>query len=119
MTTSTGPLPSGEASALGFVPERLERLHRRMQQYVDDGQYAGISGLLVRNGEIADIFATGFRNRELGLPMSRDTIVRVYSMTKIVTSVDSEPTSARATLKPFSGRRSSRLYPETRRGMLG
>ena len=41
----------------------------------------------MRNGEIADTFAAGLRNRELGLPMSRDTIVRVYSMTKIVVSV--------------------------------
>jgi CubicO group peptidase (beta-lactamase class C family) len=72
---------------LGFVPVRLEPLHRRIQQFVDDGQHAGVSLLLVRNGEIADTFAAGFRNRELALPMSRDTIVRVYSMTKIVVSV--------------------------------
>lgn len=72
---------------MGFVSERLEPLHLRIQQYVDDGQHAGISLLLVRNGEIADTFATGFRNLELGLPMSRDTIARVYSMTKIVVSV--------------------------------
>lgn len=57
------------------------------KQFVDDGQYAGVSLLLVRNGEIADTFAIGFRNLEIGLPMTRDTIVRVYSMTKIVVSV--------------------------------
>jgi CubicO group peptidase (beta-lactamase class C family) len=80
-------LPAGDASLLGFAPERVEWLHRRIQQFVDDGQHAGISLLLARNGEIADTFAVGFRNQELGLPMSRDTIVRVYSMTKIVVSV--------------------------------
>jgi CubicO group peptidase (beta-lactamase class C family) len=85
--TSSKFLPSGEPSNLGFVPERFEPLHRRIQQFVDDGQHAGISLLLVRNGGIAETFATGYRNRELGLPMSRDTIVRVYSMTKIVVSV--------------------------------
>src|SRR6202043_1879787 len=84
---SSKVLPSDEPSKLGFVPERLELLHRRFRQFVDDGQYAGVSLLLVRNGEIADTFATGFRNLELGLPMTRDTIVRVYSMTKIVVSV--------------------------------
>jgi CubicO group peptidase (beta-lactamase class C family) len=83
----SSPLPSGESSALGFLPGRFEVLHRRFQQYVDDGQHAGVSLLLARNGKIGDTFATGFRNRELGLPMSRDTIVRVYSMTKIVVSV--------------------------------
>src|ERR1700722_6251796 len=85
--TSSKVLTSGEPSELGLVPERLERLHRRIQQFVDDGQHAGVSLLLMRNGETADAFAAGLRNRELGLPMSRDTIVRVYSMTKIVVSV--------------------------------
>src|ERR1700680_3053000 len=80
-------LTSGEPSKLGFAPERFELLHRRIQQFVDDGQHAGVSLLLMRNGETADAFAAGLRNRELGLPMSRDTIVRVYSMTKIVVSV--------------------------------
>jgi CubicO group peptidase (beta-lactamase class C family) len=85
--TSSKVLLSGEPSRLGLVPERLEALHRRIQQFVEDGQLAGVSLLLMRNGEIADTFAAGLRNRELGLPMSRDTIVRVYSMTKIVVSV--------------------------------
>ena len=84
---SSKVLPSGEPSNLGFAPERFETLHRRIQRFVDEGQHAGISLLLVRNGEIAETFAAGYRNRELGLPMSRDTIVRVYSMTKIVVSV--------------------------------
>src|ERR1700722_19855374 len=83
----TNTLASGEPSNLGYLPERLERLHRRIEQFVHDGQYVGVSLLLARNGEIADIFAAGFRDRELGLPMSRDTIVRVYSMTKMVVSV--------------------------------
>jgi CubicO group peptidase (beta-lactamase class C family) len=85
--TPSNSLPSGEPSSLGFVPERFERLHRRIQQFVDDGQHAGVSLLLVRNGEVVDTFAAGFRNKELSLPMSRDTIVRVYSMTKIVVGV--------------------------------
>src|ERR1700722_2523375 len=84
---SSKTLAFGEPSKLGFAPERFEPLHRRIQQFVDDGQHAGVSLLLVRNGEIADTFAAGFRNLELGLPMSRDTIVRVYSMTKMVVSV--------------------------------
>jgi CubicO group peptidase (beta-lactamase class C family) len=84
--TSPRALPSGEPASLGFLLERLERLHRRMQQFVDTGLHAGVSLLLVRNGQVADFFAAGFQNQELGLPMARDTIVRVYSMTKIVVS---------------------------------
>jgi CubicO group peptidase (beta-lactamase class C family) len=85
--TITNTLASGEPSNLGYLPERLERLHRRIEQFVHDGQHVGVSLLLARNGEIADIFAVGFQNRELGLPMSRGSIVRIYSMTKMVVSV--------------------------------
>jgi hypothetical protein len=51
-----------DASALRFVSERLDRLHRRIQQFVEGGQYAGVSLLLLRNGVVADSFAVGFRN---------------------------------------------------------
>ncbi len=80
-------LPSNTPEKLGFDTARLERLHRGIQRFVDNGQHAGVSLLLVRDGQIADTFATGFRNQELGLPMTRDTIVRIYSMTKIIVSV--------------------------------
>ena len=43
--------------------------------------------LVLRKGQVADVFAAGFQDRALGTPMQRDTIVRVYSMTKIVVSV--------------------------------
>jgi CubicO group peptidase (beta-lactamase class C family) len=85
--SSSRVLPTGDPSILGFVPERLERLHQRAEQFVAHGQHAGVSLLLARNGEIADTFAVGVRNRELGLPMTRDTIVRVYSLTKMVVGV--------------------------------
>ena len=80
-------LPSDSPHRLGFDATRLERLHRGIQRYVDNGQHAGVNLLLVRDGHIADTFATGFRNLDLNLPMTRDTIVRIYSMTKIIVSV--------------------------------
>ena len=42
--------------------------------------------MLVHNGKIADVHATGLRDREKNLPVERDTIFRIYSMTKLVTS---------------------------------
>jgi CubicO group peptidase (beta-lactamase class C family) len=72
---------------LGFSPQRLERLHRCIERFVDEGKHAGISLLVLRKGQVADVFAVGYQNRELGLPMQRDTIVRIYSMTKMVVSV--------------------------------
>jgi CubicO group peptidase (beta-lactamase class C family) len=80
-------LPSGAPQKLGFDAARLERLHRGIQRFVENGQHAGVSLLLARDSQIVDTFATGFRNVDLNLPMTRDTIVRIYSMTKIVVSV--------------------------------
>jgi CubicO group peptidase (beta-lactamase class C family) len=85
-TAPPGPLPTGTPDRLGFSAERLGRLHRRMQQFVDEGQHAGIATLIARRGEIVDWRAWGHRDREAKLPMQNDTIARVYSMTKIVTS---------------------------------
>jgi CubicO group peptidase (beta-lactamase class C family) len=84
---TTTPLPPTSPEAAGFSPERLERLHARLRTYIDKGQHAGVSMLIVRDGGIVDWQAWGLRDREAGLPMEKDTIVRIYSMTKIVTSV--------------------------------
>ena len=58
-----------------------------MKQFVDDGQHAGILSLIARNGHIVDVQAWGLRDREQHLPMERSTIFRIYSMTKMVTTV--------------------------------
>jgi CubicO group peptidase (beta-lactamase class C family) len=80
------PLPLGSAERHGFAPDRLARLHARLKQFVDQGQHAGVVSLIARNGQIVDWQAWGQRDREARLPMEKDTIFRVYSMTKIVTS---------------------------------
>ena len=67
--------------------ERLERLHAEIRRFVSEGKHAGAISLLARNGRIVDWQAFGKRDIEGGLPMEKDTIVRIYSMSKIVTSV--------------------------------
>ena len=86
MTTPT-TLSDTTTTNLGFSSERLERLHRQIESFVHEGKHAGISVLLLRKGQVADLFAVGFRDRQAGAPMQADTIVRIYSLTKIVTSV--------------------------------
>jgi CubicO group peptidase (beta-lactamase class C family) len=81
------PLPAASAESQGFSPERLERLHVRLRQLVDEGKYSGMVLLLARNGKIADWQTFGLRDVEQRLPMEKDTIVRIYSMSKILTSV--------------------------------
>ena len=86
MTTPT-TLSDTTTTKLGFSSERLDRLHRQIESFVHEGKHAGISVLLLRKGQVADFFAVGFRDRQAGTPMQGDTIVRIYSLTKIVTSV--------------------------------
>lgn len=86
-TAPPEPLPLGTPERLGFAPDRLGRLHARVKEFVDSGKHAGIVSLIARNGHIVDWQAWGQRDREARLPMEKDTIFRVYSMTKIVTSV--------------------------------
>lgn len=66
---------------------RLERVKAWQQRYVDERKYAGSSVLIQQNGEEALFHAAGLRNVQEGLPFARDTVVRIYSMTKPVTSL--------------------------------
>jgi hypothetical protein len=75
-------LPDGDPRELGFIPERFEQLRLRLDSYVSEGRYAGISALIARDGRIAHFSAHGYRDLENGLPMDRETIVRIYSMTR-------------------------------------
>ncbi|WP_164658994.1 serine hydrolase [Tropicibacter sp. Alg240-R139] len=58
-----------------------------MDRYVGDRKYAGCSALIKRGGEEVYFNAVGQRSVEKDLPFERDTVARVYSMTKPITSV--------------------------------
>lgn len=73
--------------ALGMSSQRLSRINSRLQTYVDKQQVAGFVTLVARDGEVAHFEACGWRDAENALPMERDTIFRIYSMTKPITSV--------------------------------
>ena len=81
------PLPLSSPESQGFSSERLERLHAMLESHVKDGKHAGVLSLLARNGRLVDWQVYGLRDRERSLPMEKDTIVRMYSMSKVITSV--------------------------------
>src|SRR5260221_12567396 len=85
--TTSATLSNAGLATLGCSPHRIERLHRRIESFVDEGQHAGMGVLLLRKGQVADFFAVGHRDRQKGAPMQADTIVGIYSLTKIITSV--------------------------------
>ncbi len=80
-------LPTASPETAGFEPERLTVLHATVKRFVGEGQHAGIITLLARDGKIVDFQTYGYRDVERQLPMERDTICRVYSMSKMITSV--------------------------------
>jgi CubicO group peptidase (beta-lactamase class C family) len=80
-------LPEASPESVGIDPVRLEVLHSTLKRFVDEKQHVGFITLLARDGRIVDFQTYGYRDLEKGLPMERDTICRIYSMSKIVTCV--------------------------------
>jgi len=73
--------------SVGISSERLQRLAAWLQEQVDSGRVAGCSVLVARRGHTAFAEAAGLAEVESGKPFALDTIVRIYSMTKAVTTV--------------------------------
>src|SRR5512138_1297266 len=77
-----------KAGYAGFSPSRLETLDAFLQtRYVDAGRIPGALTLLYRRGEIAHLRTLGLADVERGKPLREDTIFRIYSMTKPITTV--------------------------------
>lgn len=76
-----------DPSELGFAPERLARIDTAFQRYVDAGQLPGWQIVVSRNGQLAHSSTAGLRDVDAGIPWTDDTLVRIYSMTKPITSV--------------------------------
>ena len=72
---------------VGLDAGRLARLDEHFGRYVDDGRLAGYQLLVARRGKVAHLSTGGHRDREAGLAYEPDTLVRIYSMTKPITSV--------------------------------
>ncbi|MEP7210579.1 MAG: serine hydrolase domain-containing protein, partial [Alphaproteobacteria bacterium] len=70
--------------AVGFDSARLKKLDDYMAQVVADGRVAGMTTLLARHGQIVE-FNTYGKATEAGAPITKDSIFRIYSMTKPIT----------------------------------
>jgi CubicO group peptidase (beta-lactamase class C family) len=76
-----------DPAEVGLDPERLERVDRHFRRYVDDGRLPGWLITLSRRGRLVYVSSYGSRDVEAGLPVETDTVWRIYSMTKPITSV--------------------------------
>jgi CubicO group peptidase (beta-lactamase class C family) len=72
---------------VGLSTMRLNRIRPWIQSYIDAGKLPGAIVLVARQGRVAFVHTAGNRNLESNRPMTADTIFRIYSMTKPITSV--------------------------------
>jgi CubicO group peptidase (beta-lactamase class C family) len=80
-------MPFVEPEKVGMSSARLARIDGWMQRWVDEGKLPGMSVLVARRGQVVYEAVRGHADIALARPMQRDTIVRIYSMTKPLTSV--------------------------------
>ncbi|MBW2233470.1 MAG: beta-lactamase family protein, partial [Deltaproteobacteria bacterium] len=74
--------------SVGLSKDRLERITRHLEnRYIRPGKIAGCLTLVARKGEVAYQAALGSMDLERGKAMAEDTIFRIYSMSKPITSV--------------------------------
>ena len=76
-----------EAGEVGFDAARLARIDTHFKKYVDDGLLPGWLIAVARHGQIAHLSTYGNRDMEAGAPVELDTLWRIYSMSKPITSV--------------------------------
>jgi CubicO group peptidase (beta-lactamase class C family) len=72
---------------VGLSSPRLGRIRTHLQRYIDTGKVAGTLTLVARQGQIAYFEPQGHLEIERQRPMQQDTIFRIYSMSKPITSV--------------------------------
>ncbi len=72
---------------VGLDPDRLRRLDDVFRAYVDDGRLAGWTLAVTRRGRVAHLTHYGLADIDSGRPVGDDTLWRIYSMTKPITSV--------------------------------
>jgi CubicO group peptidase (beta-lactamase class C family) len=85
LATTTASAQQPVTTAQGFRPDGLSAINARLRGAVDRKEVAGAVALLMRDGKVSVLEAVG--QRDEGVPMTTDTIFRIASMTKPVTSV--------------------------------
>ncbi|MCR6719253.1 MAG: beta-lactamase family protein [Chitinophagaceae bacterium] len=80
-------LKEAAPASAGFSAERLQRIDKLMQEYVDKKWMPGASILIAREGKIVYHKAFGYSNLDTKKPLQKDDIFRIASQTKAVTAV--------------------------------
>ena len=87
VTTNGADLSKSRPEKVGFSSERLERIAPVLQKYIDNENAPGIITAVARRGKIVHFECFGEKDMDKDAPMTPDTIFRIYSMSKPITSV--------------------------------
>src|SRR5207253_5054782 len=80
-------LPTAKPESAGLSSERLQRIGTVIQRNIDEKRIAGAVTLVARRGSVVWFKAQGMADAEAGKPMRPDTLFRICSVTKPITSV--------------------------------
>jgi CubicO group peptidase (beta-lactamase class C family) len=80
-------IPTTKPERVGMSSERLERIAPAMQEYIDAGLVPGTVTMIARKGKVVHFEAQGYMDAENEVPMRKDAIFRIASMTKPMASV--------------------------------
>ena len=78
-------LPATTPDKVGLSADALAKVDAKMEELIKRERLAGGIVVIARKGKIAHFKPYGLRDREAKLPMEKDTIFRIYSMTKAIT----------------------------------
>jgi CubicO group peptidase (beta-lactamase class C family) len=76
-----------EPRQAGFDADRLARVDKHLARFVDDGRLPGTLLVVSRGGQVVHLAAYGHSDPDARVPVELDTVWRIYSMTKPITSV--------------------------------
>lgn len=87
VAASAEGLAFANGESVGMSSERLQRINPVLQGYIDDGELVGAVSMVARHGKVVHFEKFGGLNMETGQDMELDSIFRIYSMSKPITTV--------------------------------
>ncbi len=87
LVVAAADLAQARPEEVGLSAQRLENIRKVLGAKVDAGEVPGYVALVARRGKVVYYDAYGLQNPNTNVPMTRESIFRIYSMTKPITSV--------------------------------
>ena len=87
MSLAAAQLPTAKPEKVGMSSERLQRITAMLQKHIAAGEMAGASAIVARKGKVVFQTAQGVMDLDTKTPVTMETMFRIASMTKPVTSV--------------------------------